>query len=223
MAHAARVTSIETVERFRNALCEFGKDVQDTLCAADLHIRRTMDWLIEQSKHWQREIKVRQEEVTRAKIELTSRKYMNRDGKGPGITDQEKAFRKAQMRLKEAEDKLANCRRWKPLFEHATREYQGPARQLSAASDVELQHSLALLDQKLAALEAYLALTPPPSADLRDVASTASSAETVELATSEVSVSEKVEAAATDTITAGPAEDAGPMVVTETNMKGGNT
>jgi hypothetical protein len=221
MAHAARVTSIETVERFRNALCEFGKDVQDTLCAADLHIRRTMDWLTEQSKHWQREIKVRQEELTRAKIELTSRKYMNRDGKGPGITDQEKAFRKAQMRVKEAEDKLANCRRWKPLFEHATREYQGPARQLSAATDAELQHSLALLDQKLAALEAYLALNPPPSPDLRGVGEAISSAQTVETASSEVSVNENRQAEAPSETVAGQ-EDAGPILA-DTSMKGGNT
>jgi hypothetical protein len=163
MSHSARVTSIETVERFRNTLCEFGKEVQDTLCAVDMQIRRTVDWLTDQAGHWQRQIKIRQEELTRAKIELTSRKYMNRDGKGPGSTDQEKAFRKAEARLKEAESKLANCRRWKPLLEHAIREYQGPARQLSAATDTDLQHSLALLDQKLAALAAYLALNPPPA------------------------------------------------------------
>jgi hypothetical protein len=169
MSGSARVTSIETVQHFRNALCEFGKGVQDTLCAVDLQIRRTTDWLVEQGRFWQREIKVRSEELTRAKIELTSRKYANRDGKGPGITDQEKAFRKAQARVKEAEDKLANCRRWKPLLEHAVREYQGPARQLSSAADTDLQHSLALLDQKLAALEAYLALAPPPTSDLTEV------------------------------------------------------
>jgi hypothetical protein len=163
MSHSARVTSIETVERFRNSLCEFGKEVQDALCAVDMQIRRTVDWLADQAGHWQRQIKVRQEELTRAKIELTSRKYMNRDGKGPGSTDQEKAFRKAEARLKEAESKLANCRRWKPLLDHAIREYQGPARQLSAATDADLKHSLALLDQKLAALAAYLALNPPPA------------------------------------------------------------
>src|SRR5438876_9094539 len=110
MSQRARVTSIETVQHFRNALCEFGKEVQDTLCGVELYIRRTTDWLADQGRYWQQQIRVRQEEFTRAKIELTSRKYANQGGKGPGTTDQEKAFRKAQGRLREAEEKLANCR-----------------------------------------------------------------------------------------------------------------
>jgi DNA repair exonuclease SbcCD ATPase subunit len=191
MSQSARVTSIETVQRFRNALCEFGKDVLDTLCAADMQLRRTSDWLIQISRFWQREIRVRQEELTRAKIELTSRKYACRDGKGPGYTDQEKAFRKAQARLAEAESKLANCRRWKPLLEHAIREYQGPARQLSGAADADMQQILALLDQKLEALDAYLALAPPPTSDLVGAASLAGSAAPVEVMGSEKPVEEE--------------------------------
>src|SRR5581483_12035320 len=109
MGRSARVTSIETVEQFRNALCEFAKDAKDSLAAVDMQVHRTFDWLTERLKHWQHEVRVRQEELTRAKIELTSRKFANRDGKGPGVTDQEKAFRKAQARMKEAEDKVAAC------------------------------------------------------------------------------------------------------------------
>ncbi len=176
MGQSARVTSIETVERFRNALCEFGKDVQDSLGAAEMQIHRTFDWLAERLKYWQHQIRVREEELVRAKIELTSRKFANRDGKGAGITDQEKAFRKAQARLKEAEDKVACCRRWHPLLEHAVKEYQGPARQLSSAMDIDLVHSLALLDQKLAALDAYLRLAPPSTSDVASVGSSFDSA-----------------------------------------------
>jgi hypothetical protein len=176
MGRSARVTSIETVERFRNALCEFAKDAKDSLGAVDMQIRRTFDWLTERLKHWQHEVRVRQEELVRAKIELTSRKYANRDGKGPGTTDQEKAFRKAQARLQEAEDKVAACRRWHPLLDHAVKEYQGPARQLSSSLDLDLVHSLAILDQKLAALEAYLNLAPPSAPEPIGVGSSAGSA-----------------------------------------------
>src|SRR5262249_17736685 len=160
------VTSIETVQRFRNALCEFGKETLDTLCGVEMQIRRIADWLGEQGRYWQQQIKARQEEVTRAKIELKSRKYESQGDKGPANTDQKKAFRKAQSRGQEAESKLANCRRWKPLFEHAVREYQGPARQLSTAADIELQHAVALLDQKLAALHSYLELAVPSTAGM---------------------------------------------------------
>lgn len=178
MARTARVHSVETVERFRTALCEFAKEAKDALAAADMHIFRTLDWLVDQAKYWQHQIRVRQEEVVRAKNELNSRKNMGKEGRGPGTTDQEKALRKAEARLKEAEEKLRNCRRWQPLLQHAVQEYQGPTRALAGAVDIDLAQAIALLRQKLDALEAYLALAPPvlasasPEADADAIALT---------------------------------------------------
>src|SRR5262249_24698223 len=114
MTRSARVTSIQTVEAFKGALCEFGKDARDALCAADLAVRRAVDWLKAQQQFWQRELRKRQEDVVQAKKELTARKYQNRDGRGLGSTEQEKALKKAQDRQREAETKLANCKRWAP-------------------------------------------------------------------------------------------------------------
>jgi hypothetical protein len=161
MTRTARVTSIETVRDFRAHLIEFGTKARDTLSAIEMQIRRTVDWLGERQKYWHHEIKVRQEEVTRAKIELEQRKNMGKDGRGPGTADHEKYLRKAQARLKEAEDKVASCKRWQPLLEHAVREYHGPARGLSGALETDLVQALALLERKLTALESYLALAPP--------------------------------------------------------------
>ena len=166
MGQSVRVHSLESLEKFRAALIEFGKDAKDTLCAAEMQIQRTFDWLEEKSKYWTHEIKKRREELTRAKIELDSRKSMDRDGRGPGHSSQEKQFRKAQARLKEAEQKLANCKHWKPLLEHAVHEYFGPARQLNGVIDTDLAQSAILLKQKVAALEQYLALQAPSLGDL---------------------------------------------------------
>jgi hypothetical protein len=161
MGRTARVTSIDAVQDYRTKLVEFGKEAKDALAAADMAIRRTFDWLAERGKHWHREIRVRQEEVVRAKNELASRKAMCKEGRGPGTTDQELALRKAQNRLREAEDKAASCKRWGPLLQHAVHEYQGSARALSGVLDTDLLNALAMLKQKLAALEAYLALQAP--------------------------------------------------------------
>jgi hypothetical protein len=161
MTRTARVTSIETVRDFRAHLIEFGTKARDTLSAIDMQIRRAIDWLGERQKYWHHEIKVRQEEVVRAKIELEQRKNMGKDGRGPGTTDHEKRLRQAQARLKEAEEKEAGCKRWRPLLEHAVREYQGPARGLAGALEADLVQALALLERKLAALDSYLALAPP--------------------------------------------------------------
>src|SRR5262249_22469711 len=72
-------------------------------------------------------------------------------------------YRRAQERLKEAEQKLANCKKWAPIFEHALREYQGPARVLSGSLETDLKVAVALLNQKLDALDAYLRVNPPPA------------------------------------------------------------
>jgi hypothetical protein len=166
----ARVLSVESLVLFRARLCKFGEDVKDTLSAVEMQIHRVFAWLDDRAKHWHREIKVRQEELVRAKLELQTRKIMCKDGRGPGTTDQEKSLRKAQARLKEAEDKAAACKRWHPLLQHAIHEYHGPARILSSSMDIDLKHTLALLAQKIESLEAYLAvavpsLPLPPSAD----------------------------------------------------------
>jgi hypothetical protein len=161
MSGSARVLSVESLERFRGRLCEFGKDVKDTLCAIDVQIHRAFNWLEERAKYWKQQIRVREEEVVRAKLELQSRKAMCKDGRGPGTTDQEKNLRKAQARLKEAEEKLAACKRWHPLLQHAVHEYQGPTRVLSGFIDTELVQTLAMLAHKIEALEAYLAVAAP--------------------------------------------------------------
>ena len=172
MAQSAKVTSIQALEDFREALCAFAIDVQDALGAADMQIRRAIQWLNEQGKYWTRQIRERQEELTRAKIELQQRKFENRDGRGRGTSEPEKNLRKAEARLKEAEQKAANCKRWQPQLQHAVMEYYGPARQLSGALEGDLKNAVALLDQKLEALEAYLALMAPAAPVLDPTAGT---------------------------------------------------
>src|SRR5437870_13272769 len=111
MAQTARVTSIESVANFREALLEFGASAQDALGAVDMQVRRAVDWLSDQTKFWQVQIRKCQEEVLRARMELEQRKMENRDGKGRGSSEQEKNLRKAQEKLKYAEERLANCKR----------------------------------------------------------------------------------------------------------------
>ncbi len=162
----AHLTSIQALETFRAALAEFADDARDALSAVEADVRRAESWLREQQKHWTREIRKRQEDLQRAKNELASRKYQNRDGRGLGSTEQEKALKKAQMRLEEAETKLAHCKRWTPLLHHEVHEYHGPARQLSGTLDTDVEKALALLANKLTALEAYLQMAPPEAPTL---------------------------------------------------------
>jgi hypothetical protein len=161
MSQAARVTSIDAIEEFKAAWCRFGTDAGNALANLDLQIRRAFDWLDEQTSFWKREIRRREELVVRAKGELLQRQYGNRDGRGPGTTDQEIALEKAKARLHEAETKLGNCKHWSQTLPREVMECQGPARLLTGVLESEFKNALGVLEQKILALEAYLALTAP--------------------------------------------------------------
>jgi beta-lactamase class A len=161
MASSARVTSVEALKEFRASLCSFGHDAKEALCTTELEIRRILDWLDGKLKDWQREVGIRQEQVARAKAELIQRQYGQYDGRGPGTTDQEIALQKAIRRLQEAEAKVQKTRQWQNLLPRAVAEYEGPARQLMGMLDADLTRGLAILDQKITALDAYLTTATP--------------------------------------------------------------
>jgi hypothetical protein len=163
MSQSAHVTSIAAIKEFRVALCRFGLDVREALCATELEIRRFHDWLEDQLKYWRSEIRRREEEVVRAKGELVQRKYARADGRG--YTEQEKALEEATARLLHAQEKLKKVREWIHTLPQALIEYEGPARQLRGMVEAELTHALAVLDRKTEALEAYVSLTASPAAE----------------------------------------------------------
>jgi hypothetical protein len=165
MGPSARVTSIEALREFRGSLSRFGHDAKEAVCATELEIRRVFDWLESQLKYWQKEVRDRQEEAVRAKAELIQRQYGKRDGYGAGTTDQEIALEKAIRRLQEAEGKVEKIRQWRNLLPRAVAEYEGPARQLMGMLDADLPRGIAILDQKIDALDAYMNTAAPLEGD----------------------------------------------------------
>lgn len=163
---AARVLSIEALEEFRAALDNFVEIGKDALGANDMEIQRAAQWLDEQLKHWQKELRVRQEEFIVAKNNLKRRQMMEINGRKPDCTEQEEAFALAQRRVREAEEKLANCRRWVPLLQRETDQYTAHVRQLAGVLEVSLPRFSADFKQRIAALRAYVHLAPPPAPEL---------------------------------------------------------
>src|SRR5208283_1619299 len=103
MSGSANVT-FEALQALREALCVFQEDGQDGLGAITMEIQRTFQWLDGQLQSWQREVRRCEDDVTQAKAELSQRKMTRFFGQVVDCTVQEKALRKAQMRLQEAED-----------------------------------------------------------------------------------------------------------------------
>jgi hypothetical protein len=162
MSEFARVASIEALVEFRADLCTFGERAQEGLSSAQMQIQRTLDWIDEQAKYWQREVSHWEDTVTEARTELARRKMIRIGDRAPDCTEQEAILRAALRRLDEAQEKLARTRRWQPQFRRAVDEYQGPARQLAGFLEGEQPRALALLQQRIDSLEAYARLTAPP-------------------------------------------------------------
>lgn len=208
MAPAAKVTSIEDLQAFKASLGEFGEDAKEALGANAMELQRTFAWLQEQGQHWQREIRVRQEEFVVAKNNLNRRKMSKVMGRTPDCSEQEEAFELAQRRLRHAEEKLENCKRWGTRLRRVVDEYEGPARQLNGFLDVELARALALLERKIDALVAYLEVAPPTAPAPTVGLGTSSDPSMIEsMAAAAVSEPLPAEPEAVASVTAAPAED----------------
>ena len=65
------------------------------------------------------------------------------------------------VEIADAEEKIQATRRWLRQLPEALKPYQGVARQLGGTIESDLKQAIALLGQKVAALEEYAALTAP--------------------------------------------------------------
>jgi hypothetical protein len=160
--NAADVRSIEALREMHATVCKFRTDAQDGLLSGDLSIRRANDYLVEKLRFWQAAIRKCEEEVFQAKQELKQRQYVGYDGRVPDTTVQEENLKRAQGRLRYAQEKVETVRRWMTKLPNQVSEvYEGPARHLGATLESELPRALALLERRIMALEAYTALTAP--------------------------------------------------------------
>jgi DNA repair exonuclease SbcCD ATPase subunit len=164
MSQGAQVRSVDAIRDFLAALQQFREDGQEALCSADMEIRRMQDWLREQLKSWSKEVRDCEEELIQAKNELSRRQTIYVGDKPPDCTEQKKRVQFCRARLEHAEEKVATTRRWIPEMDRLNDEYYGPARQLAGFLDSNMLTAFAVLERKIAALEAYLALTAPTTA-----------------------------------------------------------
>ena len=79
-----------------------------------------------------------------------------------------KAVDKAQHGLDEAETKLVNVKRWGRLLERETILYKGLCQQLARTVDGEVPRALLRLDKMVSALEKYVRIQTPQTAETQD-------------------------------------------------------
>lgn len=161
MSHSsARVLSIDALRDFHAALAKFSSKGREALRGVFMETVHIVDWLEGQFKAWQREADWRHEDVLRCRAELALARSAP-EGWRNAVSEKEIALRKATFRFKEAEEKVAATRRWKKTLPQAINEYVLPPRRLGGFLDGDVQHALALLNESIEALKAYVALESP--------------------------------------------------------------
>jgi len=161
MSPGADVKAIDALQDWHNALCVFRTEAVESLSSIALEIRRAFDWIDEQAKSWQREVREADEDVVQAKAELNQRKTPNYDGRIPDTIVQERNLARAKARKEFAEDQLDVCRKWAVrLPKMVNEEYEGSARRLGNFLEADLPVAIAHLNARIESLHNYLQVQP---------------------------------------------------------------
>ena len=167
MNPGADVQAIDALQDWHNALCLFRDEALDALGSIGMEVRRAFDWIAEEGKAWQQEVREAEEAVVRAKAELAQRKTPNFDGRIPDTSVQEENLARAKARLRFAEEQVDVCRKWAVrLPKLVSEEYEGPARRLNNFLEADLPGAIAHLAARIEALHRYTDVKPaaaPPA------------------------------------------------------------
>ncbi len=158
---AAKVTSVDALQGFREAWCQFLATARESLLSMDGDIRQGRVSVQENLEAWQRTVVQLERKLVDAKLELNRRKLGRMHGRPVDTSVEEEAVRKAQRRHQEAVDKVASGKKWLPRLDRAVLDYQGPKQQLQVMLETDMERGTAFLDQKLQSLELYASTAPP--------------------------------------------------------------
>lgn len=159
----ADVRSIDVIDRFRATLAEFVDTGRNALVEAESDLDRTIMWLDrDRQPHWIRQIRRREELVTRARSELYRKQTQlsAKDGR-PSVVEEQQNLKRAQAALEEAKRRLEATRTWIRRLERERTMYRSAVSAFAGVVESDLPHAIALLRRMTENLEAYLGMSPP--------------------------------------------------------------
>ena len=208
MSEQVRVDDIEVFRLFRAAMLKFAQATEQSLTNADSQISRTHSWLeSEQSSYWKGQLRLRSENVTKARDALRQKKlFRDYSGRTPDTSEEEKMLARCLAAVEHAQDKIEAVRKWLPRLEKEADLYRGGVARLLGTAGVEVPRAVALLDRLAASLEAYVQLEGPGI----DIPASAAPTDPTDTPTEPTSPTPPAAAAAAQTQTPPPDQAAEP-------------
>lgn len=159
MAEKARVHAIDALAKFRPALVAFVEECRAALVSAEADAGRTASRIrADREPYWKKQIRVRQDELNRAKTELAMKQAMREPDDARANVEERKAIDKARRRIAEAEEKHRLCKRWARELEKEQTKFTAQVAALKRVLDMDMPRAIAELDRMAAALEDYTKL-----------------------------------------------------------------
>src|ERR1700722_18208708 len=114
MSRSAKVQDIDALREFRSAMMTFAEKAANAIGEADGEVQRVTMWLEnEATAQWTSEVRKRHAVVMKAKEDLRFKQiFKSPTGAKQSTVDEEKALSIALRRFEEAEQKMANVKKW---------------------------------------------------------------------------------------------------------------
>src|SRR5215213_10159853 len=140
MGNVARVDSIDALKTFRVALIKFAEEANAALATAESEMQRMIGWLErDQLSFWQMQIRKRQELLGRAQEALRMKKlFPDASGRTPTPIEEEKMVRRCKAAVEEAEQKLANVKKYSRVLQREIMNYKGGVQRFSGRVGVDV-------------------------------------------------------------------------------------
>jgi len=153
----ANIQSPEVIKRFRASFIKFAEEGRRAVEDIQRDVSRVQQWLDrEQSAHWKRELRRREEIVQRARGEYTRARAEQGPLRKRSCVDEKKALDRALRLHEEAEQKLRTVKKTLLTLEQRTTKALGPVTGFSSMLVTNAPKALARLDSMLDKLDEYL-------------------------------------------------------------------
>lgn len=162
MGESANISSIDALKAFRIALIKFQESALVALAEGEGDLTGTLHWLeSEQFPYWNGQIRKRHETLERAKEALRMKQlFKDSAGRIPHAIEEQKAVQKAKLSLAEAEEKLANVKKYGRLLVRELQVYKGSVQRFATTVVSDIPVATAQLGHFVNTLEQYAALAP---------------------------------------------------------------
>ncbi len=157
MSDAARVSSVEAVQRFYRAVRVFQDEAENALLALDQQVSKVLAWYDYDAPHyWKEQVRKSFDDVARARAAYETCRMRTVADHRPSCYEEKEALAAAKRRQEYAREKVEAVGRWSVRLHRVIDEFRAQSGRFKQYLDGDVEKTAALLERTLASLESYL-------------------------------------------------------------------